>query len=113
LVFPTLISTTGIVEAPAKPREFYLKKQFGIDPLLLKENFKGRFIDYEDTRLIEAMKGYVMQAFFFHLTGNPFCEDPRCRLYNVHWQEEVIRAQIESGYEFCESHNKILKTLIT
>ncbi|MFQ6082052.1 MAG: DUF6775 family putative metallopeptidase [Candidatus Aminicenantia bacterium] len=106
--FPSLISTTGIVEAPAKPREFYLKKQMGIDPFILKEEFKGRFIDYDDPYLTEVMKGYVMQAIFFHLFGEPFCQDKSCRLYNAHWQEEVIWAQLKSEYEFCPKHQEVL-----
>lgn len=101
---PTLISTTGLVEAPAKPREFYLRKQLGEDIIRLKEKFKGRFIDYDDERLTEVMKGYVMQAVFYHASGNPFCDDPHCRLYNAHWQSEVIKAQLESKYEFCKFH---------
>ncbi len=110
---PSLISTTGLVEAPAKPREYYLLKQqydmVGADPLELKDRFKGRFIDYEDERLTEVMKGYVMQAVFYSLTGNPFCQDKGCRLYNAHWQKELIFAQLESGYEFCQRHSELLK----
>ena len=108
--FPTIISTTGIVEAPAKPREFYLEKQFGIDMITLKEKFKDKFIDYDDPRLTEVMKGYCMQALFFHVSGEPFCEDNRCRLYNAHWQEEVIKAQLTKP-EFCERHEKIIGDL--
>jgi hypothetical protein len=112
---PSVISTTGLVEAPAKPREYYLLKQrhemLGKDLLGLKERFKGRFVDYDDERLTEVMKGYVMQAVFYHLVGNPFCEDKGCRLYNAHWQEELVFAQLESGYEFCEQHAKILDSL--
>jgi hypothetical protein len=106
--FPSVISTTGVVEAPAKPREFYLKKQLGIPLGILKSEFKGSFIDHGDPRLTEVMKGYVMQALFFHLTGNPFCDDPDCRLYNAHWQEELIRAQLDGKYEFCRDHRKSL-----
>lgn len=106
--FPSLISTTGVVEAPAKPREFYLKRQFGQDRAVLKEELKGRFIDYHDPRLTEVMKGYLMQALFYHLTGDPFCEDKGCRLYNAHWQEELIFAQLGAGYEFCNHHQEIL-----
>ncbi|MEW5766063.1 MAG: DUF6775 family putative metallopeptidase [bacterium] len=105
---PSIISTTGIVEAPAKPREFYLKKELGQDLARLKEEFKGRFIDYDDPRLTEVMKGYVMQALFYHAFGNPFCDDPECRLYNAHWQEEVIKAQLEAEYEFCPLHEQAL-----
>ena len=50
-----------------------------------------------------------MQAVFYSLTGNPFCEDKGCRLYNAHWQEDAIFAQLESGYEFCKEHTKFLR----
>ena len=112
--FPSLLSTTGIVEAPAKPKEFYALKQrvatlgqTGMPLKKLKERFKGRFIDYDDERLTEIMKGYVMQAVFYHLKLDPFCVDKRCRLYNAHWQEEVLEAQL-SQPEFCERHEREL-----
>jgi len=110
--FPSLISTTGIVEAPARPKEFYVMKQRyaalgGTDARLeeLKEKFRDRFIDYGDKRLTEVMKGYVMQAVFYHLKLDPFCVDKRCRLWNAHWQEEVLEAQL-SQPEFCEQHER-------
>jgi len=111
--YPSIISTTGIVEAPAKPKEFYLLKQsysmasseIPID--VIKDEFQGRFIDYDDPRLTEIMKGYVMQSVFYHLSNGPFCEDKNCRLYNAHWQEEVIHAQI--GGSLCKKHKKIIK----
>lgn len=109
--FPSLISTTGVVEAPAKPREFYLKKQLGIPSEVLKSEFIGRFIDHGDPHLTDVMKGYVMQALFFHMTGDPFCDDPDCRLYNAHWQEELIRAQLDGRYEFCPKHQGILNRI--
>ncbi len=112
---PSIISTTGLVEAPAKPREYYLLKQqyerWGKDLTELKNSFKGSFIDYEDKRLTEVAKGYAMQAVFYSVTGDPFCEDKGCRLYNAHWQEELIFAQLESGYEFCQRHTKLLRKL--
>ncbi|MFC1938628.1 DUF6775 family putative metallopeptidase [Chloroflexota bacterium] len=43
------------------------------------------------------------------LVGDPFCEDKGCRLYNAHWQEELIFAQLGAGYEFCESHTRLLE----
>ncbi|MFB0527148.1 MAG: DUF6775 family putative metallopeptidase [bacterium] len=105
--FPSIISTTGIVEAPAKPREFYLQKQWGIDIATLKKKFREKFIDYDDTRLTEVMKGYCMQALFFNVLGEPFCEDNKCRLYNAHWQEEVINAQLVKP-EFCKKHKMLI-----
>jgi hypothetical protein len=113
--FPSLISTTGIVEAPAKPKEFYtLKRQYaalGTTDVQMEERkkrFRGRFIDYDDERLTEVMKGYVMQALFYHLTLDPFCEDKKCRLHNSHWQEGVLEAQLEKP-EFCERHKRELE----
>jgi len=112
---PSVISTTGLVEAPAKPREYYLlKRQYEVlrkDLLELKERLKACFIDYEDERLTEVIKGYIMQAVFYSLTGNPFCQDKGCRLYNAHWQEELIFAQLESDYEFCRQHARVLDSL--
>jgi hypothetical protein len=109
--FPNLISTAGLVEAPAKPREFYFKKQMGVPVERLKEEYEGRFLDHGDPKTTEAIKGYAMQALFFHLSGTPFCEDRDCRLFNSHWQEEVLRSQLEGPYEFCPKHNAILKGL--
>jgi hypothetical protein len=109
--FPHLISTTGLVEAPAKPKEFYLKKQMGLPLDLLKEEYQGRFLDHGDARITEVLKGYAIQALFFHLSGKPFCEDPDCRLFNSHWQEEVLHAQIDGHYEFCPKHEAILRAL--
>jgi hypothetical protein len=109
--FPNLISTTGLVEAPAKPIGFYLKRQTGVSLELLKEEYKGLFLDHGDVRTTEILKGYAMQALFFHLSGEPFCEDPDCRLFNSHWQEEVLHAQLDGRYEFCPKHEEVLKRL--
>ena len=116
--FPSLLSTTGIVEAPAKPREYYLLKQqytsLGMQDAAavgLDAEFRGRFIDHGDERLTEAMKGYVLQAIMHGLRGDPFCEDKGCRLYNAHWQQELINAQLEGPYEFCPPHEEMLRQL--
>jgi len=109
--FPSLISTTGIVEAPAKPKEYYAMRRgyaaLGATAPIkeLREKFRERFIDYDDERLTEVMKGYVMQALFYHLKLEPFCDDKRCRMFNAHWQEEVLEAQL-SRPEFCERHQR-------
>lgn len=109
--FPSLISITGLVVAPAKPKEFYLKKQMGTLMERLKEEYQGRFLDHGDLRMTEVLKGYAMQALFFYLTGEPFCEDRDCRLFNSHWQEEALHSQMDGQYEFCPRHESILKGL--
>jgi len=52
-----------------------------------------------------------MQALFYHLSGEPFCDDPHCRLYNAHWQHELIHARLASFYAFCPRHLKALEAL--
>lgn len=116
LGIPAIISTSGLVEAPAKPREFYLAQQ-QLGPAgqseyalaLVKDRLRGRFLDHDDPRLTEVVKGYVMQAVAYQLTGEAFCEDPHCRLFNAHWQEEMLTAQI--GDSHCARHQAWLRAL--
>jgi hypothetical protein len=117
-----IISTTGIVEAPAKPKEFYIKqaayykaKQAGFvtqdeEAYLdeLKKEFQGRFIEYGDARLTEVVKGYSLQALYYLFWGEKFCNNPDCRLYNAHTQDSMIHAQIESG-RLCMKHKKLIR----
>ncbi|MEK6715353.1 MAG: DUF6775 family putative metallopeptidase [Candidatus Omnitrophota bacterium] len=116
--YPSVISLSGVVEAPAKPREYYLAKEslagsgfWELEEAQLKQKLKGRFIDYEDKRLIEVVKGLAAQAMFFYLTGEPFCRAKKCRLYNAHWQEELIYSQVKNR-KFCARHSKMVGKLL-
>ena len=109
--WPSIISTTGIVEGPAKPREYYFGLMAGLDEKDLREELAGRFVDYGDPHLTELLKGYTMQAVLYHLIGEPFCDDPDCRLFNAHWQEQMIRAQLTTAREYCPKHRKLLERL--
>ena len=114
--YPSLLSTTGIVDAPAKPKEYYtikeglLRQGIGTVNEFMPEELRSRYLTYNDARLTEVMKGYVMQAVSYHLFGDPFCSEPECRLFNAHWQEELIRAQLTAP-EFCEKHRKLFGSL--
>ena len=105
---PSIVSTSGIVEGPARPKEYYYLARPGlVDPQLLKK-FEGRFIDRRDSRLTPAVFVYVVQAIFFHLTdGEPFCEDEKCMMFNAHWQEELIA--ILQNPAFCPEHKDLLR----
>jgi len=111
---PSIISTTGIIEAPAKPREFYLrlheKISRGLNLDVIKDEFKGRFLEYHDKNLGLVGRGYAMQAIFYYLTGQAFCELRDCMLHNAHWQEDLLRSQIEIG-TLCHHHQKILESV--
>ena len=105
---PSLISTSGIVEGPARPKEYYyLSGPWPTDQEALKKQFAGRFIDYGDARLDRAAELYVYQAIFFFIAdGAPFCDDNTCKLYNAHWQEELISNISYPG--FCRYHQQLL-----
>jgi len=91
---PSIISTTGIIEAPAKPREYYMElitnMTQGLNIEHIKKKHQGAFLEYHDTRLSTIIEGYVMQAIFYYITGEPFCDSPQCRLHNSHWQKDLL-----------------------
>ncbi len=111
---PSIISTTGIIEAPARPREYYLqmheKISKGLKLDMLKNEFKGRFLEYDDEKLNLVARGYALQAIFYYLTGMPFCQSKECVLFNAHWQEDLLHAQVEMG-KLCNKHQEILDRL--
>jgi len=110
---PTIISTTGVIEAPAKPKQYYLDlmTNFSEDKIQeIKEKYKGGFLEYHDPRLNEMVEGYVLQAILYYVTGEAFCEKKDCRLFNAHWQKDLFYSQIENK-KFCEHHQKIINEI--
>ena len=97
---PSIISTSGIVEGPAKPKEYYLD---------VEKDFDFKPMEHGDSRITETVKSYTLQTVFWRLTGHPFCSKKGCPLFNSHWQEEVIKNQINGS--LCEKHKKVLSTL--
>jgi hypothetical protein len=107
---PALLSIPGLFEAPAKPQEYYQAQQHhamlsgGVPPReVLESEIEGDFLVEGDPRTTEALKGYVLQAIHFWATGEAFCGEEGCRLYNAHRQPELIEAQLRDP-EFCEGH---------
>ena len=111
---PSIISTTGIIEAPAKPKEYYFEvmklKAQGLDIKSAKEKYKGKFLEYNDKRLTKILEGYILQVIFYNITGESFCEDIECRLNNAHWQKDLLFSQLEIS-KLCKKHNEILANL--
>ena len=111
---PAIISTTGMIEAPAKSREYYLEamkcKMQGLDIKSVKKNHSGEFLDYHDHRLSKIAEGYLLQAIFYYITGDAFCDSLNCRLNNAHWQKDLIHSQIKIS-KLCKKHQKILDDL--
>lgn len=107
---PALVSVPGLYEAPAKPRSYYKEKQkhalvSGDAPPreVLENEVEGEFLVENDPRTTEALKGYALQAVNYHLTGEAFCKNEECRLYDAHTQEDLVEAQLREP-EFCRQH---------
>jgi hypothetical protein len=111
---PSIISTTGIIEAPAKPREYYsdLMTNFtqGVNVETIKQKYKGMYLEYNDSRLSKIVEGYLLQIIFYYETGEPFCDNSECRLFNAHWQKDLLHSQLEVR-KLCKNHQKILKKI--
>ena len=109
---PAIISTTGIIEAPAKPKEYYLDLMTNFSKESneeIKKKYRGEFLEYNDTRLSEIIEGYFLQAIMYYETGDVFCEDKECRLYNAHWQKELL--ELQSNKKFCKKHEESFKEI--
>lgn len=107
---PSFISTSGVVEGPARPREYYfLKAEFvrsGKDLAELDEIFRGKFVDYKDDKITRIASAYVLQPLLHNFSGKEFCQDGGCALFNSHWQREVLDIQY-SGVLCAECESEI------
>ena len=107
---PALISTSGIVEAPARPREYYFVKanllSIGKEIDGLDEIYKDRFVDYGDARMTNILCSYTLQQIKNKINGEPFCENTGCCLYNSHWQEELLNLQYKT--DLCDKCRLII-----
>ena len=111
---PSIISTTGMIEAPARPREYYFEamkcKMQGLDIQNVKKNYNGKILDYHDQRLSKIAEGYLLQAVFYYMTGDAFCDILDCRLNNAHWQKDLLYSQLKIG-KLCHKHQTLLDKL--
>ena len=110
---PAIISTTGIIEAPAKPKQYYMDIITNISKESIEEikkKYKGEFLEYNDPRLSDIVEGVLLQIIFYYETGDVFCENNQCRLFNAHWQKDLFISQIENK-KICEKHEKVLSKM--
>ena len=110
---PTIISTTGMIEAPAKPKKYYLElmTNFSQEKIeKIKKKYRGEFLEYHDPHLSEIAEGYLLQSIIYYETGEAFCEHKDCRLFNAHWQKDLFFSQLENR-KLCNKHLIILNEL--
>jgi hypothetical protein len=110
---PSIVSVPGLYEAPAKPESYYKEKQkhamlSGDAPPreVLENQVEGEFLVKDDPRTTEALCGYVLQTIHYLESREAFCDDESCRLFDAHYQEALIEAQLRDP-EFCAAHAKL------
>lgn len=115
---PSIISTTGFVEALPRPREYHFKRtQFamlGVEEDTLEDltrEFADRTFGYGDPRINEVCKGYALMACFYRAFGEEFCSDPSCRLHAATSQQEMIETQCGQNVGLCERHAAMLMAM--
>ena len=108
---PAIISTTGMIEAPARPKEYYFEamkcKMQGLSIHDAKKNYDQKFLNYHDKRLSKIAEGYLLQAVFYYISGDAFCDSLDCRLNNAHWQKDLLHSQLKIG-KLCNKHQALL-----
>jgi len=102
--YPTVISLPGLIEAPAKPKEYYILLSRGAKKEELDEQFRGRFLD-KDSDLAPYLATYLAAAGAYYLLGDPFCDFPGCALYDNHWQKELLEA---ASRPLCDRHSRAI-----
>lgn len=116
---PAIISTSGLVQAPARPSEYYQAQGLATSKLLPREvveaELQRRLADQmllpNDPRLTDVAVGCSLQAITFHVTGEAFCSVPTCRLYNARRQQELIRCQCSPEASLCPRHKRFFSEL--
>lgn len=129
---PFLISIPGMVEAPARSKEYHVRNLMRVlaagesgcgretesgcrvtkEPVKRGEHAEGQYdyITRNDPRIPDIAEGCILQAIAYYETGDAFCTDRTCRMYNAHWQSELINTQVTEP-RFCEKHQKIIKRM--
>lgn len=106
--FPVIISIPGIIEAPARPREYYLAQNWGVsnskERSELGEVEKNFLTGLDDGQLPRVLAGLLLQGWFYYEQGYPFCSDPECTLFNAHWQKDLLHSQRDEPYILCPQH---------
>ncbi|MGD9498074.1 MAG: DUF6775 family putative metallopeptidase [Armatimonadota bacterium] len=111
---PTIISTTGFVEAPALPREYAFRRAhllgFGMEEAAeeLDALFAAEALRHGDARINQVAVGFALQAVFWHLLGEEGCDVPTCPLHAAATHDELARAHMSEQSGLCDRHMRML-----
>lgn len=108
---PTLLSTSGLVEAPARPRGYYAAAAQGAQGIgpgtaVLESALSDEMLVHGDARIPRFLAGPALAAYCWQVHGEAFCRDPECMLFNAHWQKDLVHAQ--SHGRPCAHHVRLL-----
>lgn len=111
---PAIISTTGMVEAPALPREYAFRRaqllSFGMDEAA--EELDGLFAEetfrHEDPRINRVATGIALQAVFQRACGEVGCSEPTCPLRLAATHDELVQAHLSDDSRLCDRHARML-----
>ena len=110
---PSVLSVPGMIWGPARSRQYHAELAArGREPggeAAVEAAHAGAHLVPGDARLRQVAEGYAMQAVFYAMTREAFCGDPGCRIYDSHWQSEVL--ELNSGAKLCAAHRAALDGL--
>lgn len=107
---PSVLSVSGLVDALELPKQYhFLRQQLALAGIEeeVDDLFAADTIGHGDPRLNEVCKGYVLQALFFHMTGETACADPACRLHIVATHTGTVETQVRGPAGLCARHQEL------
>ncbi len=116
---PNLISTAGLVQAPARPKAYYQGQGLATTRMVprevvearLREEFRGQMLLDDDPRMTPVAVGHVLQALAYHHVGEAFCEDACCPLFNARRQTDLLHAHCSEDSRLCPDHAALFDSL--
>ena len=119
---PFVISIQGIIDGPARSKEYYIKRMINqaitshggphlkIDDAIKTDTHECEYITRNDSRIPQIVQGLLLQSIVYYETGQSFCTDDTCRMYNAHWQKDLVRTQVINP-RLCDVHKKIIHNM--
>jgi hypothetical protein len=96
-----------LIDGPARDRDYYVKKQLlGTDADCMADD---DHLTKQHDRWPVALSSAFLQLSAYWDTGRAFCQDEACRLYNPHWQAELLGSMATD--QLCEEHAAWLSSI--
>ncbi len=106
---PSIVSTTGMVLAPALPRDFYTQRHLheqsgsGVLGEHLRAQMGEAVVQHDDPRQTQVAVSLTLQALLYWTTLEAFCTTAGCRLVDAHTQAALV-ALHEDEPALCPRH---------